>query len=105
MGNVRDAVIENVIKFLACGTSAFGSRRCHCDKPGCSHEKYLHQTCKSRACPIPSGRCSSITAGSSTTCLPAQPTFSLSGPRISISVLCTPTYGRPNSDIFYYNVT
>jgi hypothetical protein len=50
IGPVRDAVIENVTKMLACSTAAFGSRKYTCSNDGCSHTKYIHQTCKSRAC-------------------------------------------------------
>jgi hypothetical protein len=48
--NIRDSVIENVTKMLACGTAAFGSRKYCCSNSHCSHIKYIHQTCKSRAC-------------------------------------------------------
>ena len=50
IGNVRDAVIENVSKMLACGTTALGSRKYTCSNENCSHTKFIHQTCKSRAC-------------------------------------------------------
>lgn len=47
---LRTVVIENVTKMLACGTAAFGSREYHCSNSKCTHIKYIHQTCKSRAC-------------------------------------------------------
>ena len=50
IGPVRDAVIENVTKMLACGTAALGSRKYTCSNDNCTHTKYIHQTCKSRAC-------------------------------------------------------
>lgn len=48
--HIRDAVLENVTKMLACGTAAFGSREYHCRRSGCTHIKFINQTCKSRAC-------------------------------------------------------
>lgn len=50
IGHVREAVIENVTKMLACGTAAFGSRKYTCSNNRCSHIKFINQTCKSRAC-------------------------------------------------------
>lgn len=47
---LRDVVIENITKMLSCGTAAFGSREYRCCNPACTHRKYIHQTCKSRAC-------------------------------------------------------
>ena len=49
-GPVRPSVLENVTKMLACGTAAFGSRKYSCSNNNCSHTKFIHQTCKSRAC-------------------------------------------------------
>ncbi|SGY87097.1 ISPsy3, transposase [Moritella viscosa] len=50
IGLVHDAVIENVTKILACGTAVFGSRKYASSNNNCTHTKYIHQTCKSRAC-------------------------------------------------------
>lgn len=49
--NLRPAVIENVEKMLNCATSMMGSRLYVCSNRCCSHTKYIHQTCKGRACP------------------------------------------------------
>ncbi len=50
IGHVREAVIENVTKVLACGTAAFGSRKYTCANTRSSHIKFINQTCKSWAC-------------------------------------------------------
>ncbi|WP_318494337.1 transposase zinc-binding domain-containing protein, partial [Photobacterium leiognathi] len=50
IGHIREVVIENVTKMLACGTAAFGSRKYTCANTCCSHIKFINQTCKSRAC-------------------------------------------------------
>ena len=47
---LRQVVIDNVTKMLACGTAAFGSKEYRCSHSDCTHRKYIHQTCKSRFC-------------------------------------------------------
>jgi len=37
IGHVRDAVMENVTKILACGTAVFGSRKYTCSNGNCSY--------------------------------------------------------------------
>lgn len=47
---IRDVVVENVTKMMHCATSVYGSKHYTCSNPNCTHSKYIHQTCKSRAC-------------------------------------------------------
>ncbi|TKF94077.1 hypothetical protein FCV67_24780 [Vibrio sp. F13] len=47
---LRTVVIENVTKMLACSTVTFGSKDYRYSQVNCTHQKYIHQTCKSRFC-------------------------------------------------------
>lgn len=40
----------SVERMLACGTATMGIRRYCCSSPGCSHNRFFCQSCKSKAC-------------------------------------------------------
>ncbi|PXB14609.1 hypothetical protein CXR47_25020 [Vibrio parahaemolyticus] len=48
---IRDVVVANVTRMLACGSASMGTRLYKCKNSGCTYyTKYLNQSCKSRAC-------------------------------------------------------
>ena len=47
---IRPIVIECVEKMLWCSSSVYGSKHYKCENPECTHSKYVHHSCKSRAC-------------------------------------------------------
>lgn len=50
-GGLRDIEVEAVTKMLACSTSILGVKQYACGQSGCPHQKFLCNTCSSRACP------------------------------------------------------
>ncbi|HHC6517481.1 TPA: IS91 family transposase [Vibrio parahaemolyticus] len=50
ISEIRDVVIDNVTRMMACGSASMGSRLYKCKNTGCTYTKYLNQSCKSRAC-------------------------------------------------------
>jgi len=49
--SIRDVVVDNVSRVLACGSSDLGCATFQCSNPHCSHEHRVPFTCKSRFCP------------------------------------------------------
>ncbi|XEV12241.1 transposase (plasmid) [Vibrio alginolyticus] len=47
---IREVVIDNVTRMIACGSAYMGSRLYKCKNSDCTYTKYLNQSCKSRAC-------------------------------------------------------
>lgn len=47
---LRQVVIDNITQMLACGSAALGSRYYTCKDSKCTYSKFIHQSCKSRAC-------------------------------------------------------
>ncbi|TNZ82946.1 IS91 family transposase, partial [Vibrio parahaemolyticus] len=50
ISEIREVVIDNVTRMMACGSANMGSRLYKCKNSGCTYTKYLNQSCKSRAC-------------------------------------------------------
>lgn len=48
--NIRDVVIENVLKVLLCGLSVCGYKELECSNEECSHTKIITFSCNSRFC-------------------------------------------------------
>jgi hypothetical protein len=48
---IRPAVVDAVIKLLACGLSIMGYATYRCGKPGCNHTKRIYFGCHHRYCP------------------------------------------------------
>ncbi|MEK2085435.1 transposase zinc-binding domain-containing protein [Vibrio parahaemolyticus] len=47
ISEIREVVVDNVTRMMACGSSSMGSRLYKCKNSGCSYTKNLNQTCKS----------------------------------------------------------
>ncbi len=47
---IREVVIDNVTRMIACGSAGMGSRLYQCKNSACTYTKYLTPRCKSRAC-------------------------------------------------------
>ncbi|WP_444812725.1 transposase zinc-binding domain-containing protein, partial [Vibrio jasicida] len=50
ISEIREVVVDNVTRMVACGSSSMGSRLYKCKNSGCTYTKNFNQTCKSRAC-------------------------------------------------------
>jgi hypothetical protein len=50
-GELREAIVDNVVAMLSCGLSIRGYALFGCSNPGCSHTKKVAFSCKSRFCP------------------------------------------------------
>jgi hypothetical protein len=48
--SLRPAIPESIVKLLSCKNKIRGYKEYHCENPECSHVKYVHLTCKSKAC-------------------------------------------------------
>lgn len=49
--NIRQTVIENIVKLLSCGSMHLGYKTYQCPTEGCEHNKHVTFGCKSRFCP------------------------------------------------------
>ncbi|WP_173400258.1 transposase zinc-binding domain-containing protein, partial [Vibrio owensii] len=50
ISEIRDVVVDNVTRMMACGSASMRARLYKCKNSGCTYTKYLNQSCKSRAC-------------------------------------------------------
>ncbi|AWK15680.1 hypothetical protein CCS41_14845 (plasmid) [Candidatus Fukatsuia symbiotica] len=48
---LRDVIVETMVKLFACGTSTLGYTIWRCACQGCDHTKRILFSCKSRSCP------------------------------------------------------
>lgn len=48
--NLRPGIVDAVIRLLSCKNTIRGHTLYSCPNPTCSHIKYIHHTCKSKAC-------------------------------------------------------
>lgn len=48
--NLRAGIVTCIIKLLSCKNNIRGYKEYHCQNPTCSHIKYIHFTCKCKAC-------------------------------------------------------
>jgi hypothetical protein len=51
IANIRQTVIENVVKLLSCGSMHLGYKTYQCPTEGCNHIKHVTFGCKSKFCP------------------------------------------------------